>query len=93
MILTDGLIQFRLQLERYLVYEKEHKVRHCHQLRLQLVHLLLSMAGSKPQDEKPLLFSVFAGISSAVTCKKVYWTNVRIVHPVGLYCAQWMILH
>ena len=69
MILTDGLIQFRLQLERYLVYEKEHKVGHCHQLRLQLVHLLLSMAGSKHQDdEKPLLFSVFAGISLAVAC-------------------------
>ena len=33
-----------------------HEVRHCHQLRLLLVHLLLSIPGSKPQDNvKPLL--------------------------------------
>ena len=47
MILTDGLIPFLLHLEKYLVYEKGHTIGHCHQLRLLLVVLLLSMAGSK----------------------------------------------
>ena len=37
-------------------YEKGHKLGLCYKLRLSLVHLLLSMAGSKPQDDvKPLL--------------------------------------
>ena len=33
-----------------------------------------------------------AGISSAIACKKGNWTKVRIGKPIGLYCAQWMIL-
>ena len=37
MVLADCLKQFLLQLESYLVYEKEHEVGHCHQLCLQLV--------------------------------------------------------
>ena len=70
MILADGLIAFLLHLESYLVYEKGHKVVHCHQLRLLTAHLLLSMAGSKTQDDiKALLFFVFTGISAAVACK------------------------
>ena len=37
MLLADRLKQFLLQLERYLVYENENEVGHCHQLCLQLV--------------------------------------------------------
>ena len=56
MILAGGLIPFLPPFESYLVYEKGHKVGHCHQLRLLMVHLLLSIPGSKPQDNvKPLL--------------------------------------
>ena len=56
MILPDSLISFLLHLELYLVSEKGHKVGHCHQLRLLLIHLFVSMAGGKPQvDVKPLL--------------------------------------
>ena len=52
-ILADGLIPFLLHLESYLVYEK---VGHCNQLRLLLIHLLLSIPGSRPQDDvKPFL--------------------------------------
>ena len=57
---ADGLTPFLLHIESYLVYEKGHKVGHCHQLRLPLVHVLLSMAGSKPRDDVNLsLFSQF----------------------------------
>ena len=38
MVLTDGQITFLLHLESYLVYEKGHKVVHCHQLGWLLVH-------------------------------------------------------
>ena len=47
MIWLDGLIPFLLHIESYRVYDKGHKVGHCHQLCLLLVHLLLSIAGSK----------------------------------------------
>ena len=59
MIFVDGLIPFLLHLEKYVVYEKGHKVGHCHQLRLPPVHTLLSMAGSKRQDDKKPLLSQF----------------------------------
>ena len=42
MVLADELKQFLLHLESYLVYEKEHEVRHCHQLCLQLVVFVVS---------------------------------------------------
>ena len=32
MVLADRLKKFLLQLESYLVYEKEHEVGHCHQI-------------------------------------------------------------
>ena len=32
MILANSQKQFQLHLESYMVYEKEHKVGHCHQL-------------------------------------------------------------
>ena len=34
MVLADRPKQFLLHLESYLVYEKEHKVGHCHQILL-----------------------------------------------------------
>ena len=37
MVLADRLKQFLLDLDSYLVYEKEHEVGHCHQYCLQLV--------------------------------------------------------
>ena len=36
MIMADGLKQFLVHLESYLVYQKEHEVGHCHQLGLPL---------------------------------------------------------
>ena len=36
MVLVDHVKQFLLQLESYLVYEKEFEVGHCHHLCLQL---------------------------------------------------------
>ena len=42
MVLADRLKQFLLHLESYLVYEKVHKVGHCHQLCLQLVVFYVS---------------------------------------------------
>ena len=39
--LADRLKHFLLHLERYLVYEKEHEVGHCHLLCLQLVVVFL----------------------------------------------------
>ena len=47
-------------VESYLVYEKEHKVRHCQQLCLLLVVSTLKQA---LKDCKTFDFSVFAGIS------------------------------
>ena len=67
---ADGLTPFLLHIESYLVYEKGHKVGHCHQLRLPLVHVLLSLAGSKPPDAVKPFLSVFAGISSAAARKQ-----------------------
>ena len=65
MILADGLIPFLLHLEKYLAYEKGYKVGHRHQLRLLVVHLLLSMAGSNPHDDiKPLLSQFYRYIIS-----------------------------
>ena len=32
MVLVDSQKQFLLHLESYLLYEKEHEVRHCYQL-------------------------------------------------------------
>ena len=56
MILADGLIPFLQHLESYIVYDKGHKVGHCYQLRLLVFHLLLSIPGSKFQNNvKPLL--------------------------------------
>ena len=59
MILEDGLIPFLLHLEHYLEYEKGHKIGHCHYLCLLLVHLLLSIPGSKLQDNVNLCFLNF----------------------------------
>ena len=70
MILLDSLIPFLLQFESDHVYEKGHKVGHCHQSRLLLIHLLVSMAGCKPQGDLKLAFSVFAGMRLYFTCKK-----------------------
>ena len=72
-ILQTGLISFQLHLKSYLVYEKGHKVG-----RLLLVHLLVSVAESKLQGDVKLAYSVFAGIPSAVACKKGNWTKGRI---------------
>ena len=59
MILADGIIPFLLHIESCLVYEKGHEVGHCHQLRLLLVHLLLSISKSKPQYNVLPLLSKF----------------------------------
>ena len=44
----DGRIPFLLHFERYPVYGKGHKVGHCHQLCLLVVHFLSSVHLSKP---------------------------------------------
>ena len=66
MILADGLIPFSLNLESYLVFDIGHKVEHCHQLCLLLVHFFCV----KPQGAVKLAFSVFSGIPSPFACKK-----------------------
>ena len=48
MVLADGEKQFLLNLESYMIYEKEHEVGHCHQLCLLLVVCLLSVHLSEP---------------------------------------------
>ena len=42
MVLANSKKQFLLHIESYLVYEKEHKVGHCHQLCLLLVVFVVS---------------------------------------------------
>ena len=42
MVLADSEKQFLLHLERYMIYEKEHEVGHCHQLCLLLVVFVVS---------------------------------------------------
>ena len=62
---------FFLHFECYLVYEKGNKVGYCHHLRLLLVDLLLSMAGSKPQDVlKPLLSQLLQAYYQLLCAKK-----------------------
>ena len=39
--------------------------------------LLMSVAGSKPQGDVKLAYSVFAGIPLAVACKKGNWAKGR----------------
>ena len=71
MIFVDDLMPFFLHFECYLVYEKGNKVGHCHQLRLLLVDLLLSIAGSKPQDDvKPLLSQFLQAYHQLLYAKK-----------------------
>ena len=55
MSLADGLIPFLLRLEIHQI----HKIGHCHKLRLLLVHLLLPLVGSWPEDDGNPLLSQF----------------------------------
>ena len=77
MFLADGLIPFLLHLESYLLFEKLHKVEHCHQLRLLRVQLLLSKAGSMPQDdEKQFYFLILQAYHQLLRVKQ--GTGIRI---------------
>ena len=73
--LANVQIPFLLHLENYLVYERRHKVGHCHQLRLLLVHLMLSMAGSEPQEDIKYLLSEFLQACLRVLNAKGNWTK------------------
>ena len=67
MVLANSQKQFLLHLESYLVYEKEHKVGNCHQLRLLLVVFVFSTL----EKCKTLDLSVFVGISFAFAFKRL----------------------
>ena len=66
MVLANSQKQFLLQIESYPVYEKEHKVGHCHQLCLLLVVFVVSTL----KECKTIDFSVFVGISFAIAFKR-----------------------
>ena len=55
MVLADSLKQFLLQLESYLVYEKEYEVGHSHQLYLQLLVFDVSTLKQALKQCKPLI--------------------------------------
>ena len=67
MVFANSQKQFLLHLECVLVYEKEHKVGHCHQLCLLLV---IFFVVSTLKEYKIFDFSVFVGISFAIAFKR-----------------------
>ena len=75
MILADGLIPFLLHLESYLLYEKVHKVEHCHQLRLLLVQRL---EASLKMMKSSFIFSFLQAYHQLLYAKKENWYKDRI---------------
>ena len=69
MVLAERQKQFLLNLESYLVYEKEHEVGNCHQC-LQLGVFVVSTLKQALKKCKTIDFSVFAAISLAVAFKR-----------------------
>ena len=69
MILADGLLPFLLHLIWYMRKD----------IKLLLVHLLLSIPGNKPQDnaKKNLSFSQFYRHIVSCCMQKINWTMVR----------------
>ena len=81
MILADGQIPFLSHLGSYLVFEKEHKTGHCHQVFCYWLFFVVSTLEQSLKKCKTFGFAVFAGISSAF--KKGNWTIGRMGLPVG----------
>ena len=78
MFLANSQKQFQLHLESYLVYEKEHKVGHCHQLCSLLFFLLLLLLSVHIKNVKLFISQFLWAYYLLLHSKEGNWTMGRI---------------